>query len=60
MGRLRREYALVCAFEDRIDVAEHLRQAGVRQDDLLAGDDPFAGKRKRQNQPDGMEEDDEE
>ncbi len=27
--RLRNEYELVCAFEDRIDVAEHLRQAGV-------------------------------
>ena len=27
--RLRREYELVCAFEDRIDVAEHLRAAGV-------------------------------
>ena len=26
---LRREYQLVCAFEDRIDVAERLRQAGV-------------------------------
>ena len=77
--RLRREYELVCAFEDRIDVAEQLRQAGVpvflygagaeaaaealevldvRQDDLLSGDDPFAGRRLRQDQPDGMEEDD--
>ena len=27
--RLWREYELVCAFEDRIDVAERLRQAGV-------------------------------
>lgn len=27
--RLRREYQLVCAFEDRIDVAEQLREAGV-------------------------------
>ncbi|HEX6368544.1 MAG TPA: HAD family acid phosphatase [Longimicrobium sp.] len=27
--RLRRDYELVCAFEDRIDVAEQLRQAGV-------------------------------
>ena len=27
--RLRREYQLVCAFEDRIDVAERLRLAGV-------------------------------
>jgi len=27
--RLREQYELVCAFEDRIDVAEHLRQAGV-------------------------------
>lgn len=27
--RLRRDYELVCAFEDRIDVAERLRQAGV-------------------------------
>jgi hypothetical protein len=27
--RLRRQYELVCAFEDRIDVAEALRQAGV-------------------------------
>ena len=26
---LRREYQIVCAFEDRIDVAEHLRQGGV-------------------------------
>ncbi len=79
--RLRREYELVCAFEDRIDVADHLREAGVpvflygagaeaaaealealdvSQDDLLADGDPFAGKRRRQNQPDGMEEDDRE
>ena len=29
VDRLRRDYALVCAFEDRIDVAEQLRQAGV-------------------------------
>jgi phosphoglycolate phosphatase-like HAD superfamily hydrolase len=29
VDRLRRDYELVCAFEDRIDVAEHLRQAGV-------------------------------
>ena len=29
VARLRREYELVCAFEDRIDVAEHLREAGV-------------------------------
>jgi beta-phosphoglucomutase-like phosphatase (HAD superfamily) len=29
VARLRREYELVCAFEDRIDVAEALRQAGV-------------------------------
>ena len=27
--RLRREYELVCAFEDRIDVAERLREAGT-------------------------------
>ncbi|CAN5185072.1 hypothetical protein BH23GEM4_BH23GEM4_22120 [soil metagenome] len=27
--RLRERYRLVCAFEDRIDVAEHLRLAGV-------------------------------
>ena len=27
--RLREKYELVCAFEDRIDVAEHLRLAGV-------------------------------
>lgn len=27
--RLRREYELVCAFEDRIDVADQLREAGV-------------------------------
>lgn len=27
--RLREEYELVCAFEDRIDVAEHLRRAGL-------------------------------
>ena len=67
--RLRRDYELVCAFEDRIDVAEQLRQAGVpvflygagaeaaaealevldiRQDDLLSGDDPLAGKRQRE------------
>ena len=29
VARPRREYELVCAFEDRIDVAEALRQAGV-------------------------------
>lgn len=29
VNRLRRDYELVCAFEDRIDVAERLRQAGV-------------------------------
>jgi beta-phosphoglucomutase-like phosphatase (HAD superfamily) len=29
VARLRREYELVCAFEDRIDVANHLREAGV-------------------------------
>lgn len=29
VDRLRRDYELVCAFEDRIDVAEMLRQAGV-------------------------------
>lgn len=29
VDRLRLEYELVCAFEDRIDVAEHLRSAGV-------------------------------
>ncbi|HYH78461.1 MAG TPA: HAD family acid phosphatase [Longimicrobium sp.] len=29
IAKLRREYELVCAFEDRIDVAEALRQAGV-------------------------------
>lgn len=66
--RLRHEYELVCAFEDRIDVAEQLRQAGVpvflygagaeaaaealevldvRQDDLLSGADPLAGRRQR-------------
>ena len=65
---LRRDYELVCAFEDRIDVAQALREAGVpvflygagaeaaaealealdvRQDDLLSGGDPFAGKRER-------------
>lgn len=27
--RLRGEYELICAFEDRIDVAEHLRQSGL-------------------------------
>jgi phosphoglycolate phosphatase-like HAD superfamily hydrolase len=27
--KLRSEYELVCAFEDRIDVAEHLRRAGL-------------------------------
>lgn len=77
--RLRREYELVCAFEDRIDVANHLREAGVpvflygagaeaaaealevldvRQDDLTGGGDPFAGRRRRRDQPDGMEDDD--
>jgi beta-phosphoglucomutase-like phosphatase (HAD superfamily) len=71
--RLRREYELVCAFEDRIDVADQLRQAGVpvflygagaiaaaealealdvRQDDLVAGGDPLAGRRNRQDTPD--------
>ena len=76
--RLRREYELVCAFEDRIDVAEHLRQAGVpvflygagaeaaaealealdvRQDDLLSGGDPLAGKRLRRASDDAEEED---
>lgn len=29
VARLQRDYELVCAFEDRIDVAERLRQAGV-------------------------------
>jgi hypothetical protein len=29
VARLQREYELVCAFEDRIDVADHLREAGV-------------------------------
>jgi beta-phosphoglucomutase-like phosphatase (HAD superfamily) len=29
IARLRREFELVCAFEDRIDVAEALRRAGV-------------------------------
>ena len=29
VARLRRRYEVVCAFEDRIDVAEHLREAGV-------------------------------
>jgi len=29
IARLRREYELVCAFEDRIDVADALRTAGV-------------------------------
>jgi beta-phosphoglucomutase-like phosphatase (HAD superfamily) len=68
VARLRREYELVCAFEDRIDVAGHLREAGVpvflygagaiaaaealevldvRQEDLLSGEDPLAGKRNR-------------
>lgn len=68
--RLRREYELVCAFEDRIDVADHLREAGVpvflygagaqaaaealevldvRQDDLVSGADPLAGKRGRKD-----------
>ncbi len=68
VDELRREYELVCAFEDRIDVADSLREAGVpvflygagaeaaaealevldvRQDDLTAGGDPFAGKRLR-------------
>ena len=60
----------MCAFEDRIDVAEQLREAGVpvflygagamaaaealevldvRQDDLVAGGDPLAGRRNRQD-----------
>ena len=68
VDRLRRDYELVCAFEDRIDVAEMLRRAGVpvflygagaeaaaealevldvRQDDLVSGADPLAGKRQR-------------
>jgi beta-phosphoglucomutase-like phosphatase (HAD superfamily) len=80
VARLKREYELVCAFEDRIDVADHLREAGVpvflygagaeaaaealealdvRQDDLLAGGDPFSGKRQRQDPPDGSGEDEE-
>jgi len=29
VARLRRDYELVCAFEDRIDVADHLREAGI-------------------------------
>lgn len=29
VARLRREYEIVCAFEDRIDVADHLRDAGI-------------------------------
>jgi len=29
IGKLKREYELVCAFEDRIDVADALRHAGV-------------------------------
>jgi hypothetical protein len=29
VARLGEEYELVCAFEDRIDVADHLREAGV-------------------------------
>lgn len=29
VARLRRQYELVCAFEDRIDVAQALREAGV-------------------------------
>ncbi|HEX8429961.1 MAG TPA: HAD family acid phosphatase, partial [Longimicrobium sp.] len=29
VARLRRDYEVVCAFEDRIDVADHLREAGV-------------------------------
>jgi len=29
VARLRREYEIVCAFEDRIDVADALREAGV-------------------------------
>jgi phosphoglycolate phosphatase-like HAD superfamily hydrolase len=29
VARLRREYEIVCAFEDRIDVANHLREAGI-------------------------------
>jgi phosphoglycolate phosphatase-like HAD superfamily hydrolase len=29
IARLQEQYELVCAFEDRIDVADHLREAGV-------------------------------
>jgi hypothetical protein len=29
VDRLCEEYEVVCAFEDRIDVAEHLRQSGI-------------------------------
>jgi len=29
LDRLKTEYELLCAFEDRIDVAEHLRKGGV-------------------------------
>jgi beta-phosphoglucomutase-like phosphatase (HAD superfamily) len=29
VARLQREYEIVCAFEDRIDVADHLREAGI-------------------------------
>jgi len=29
VARLRARYELVCAFEDRIDVADHLREAGI-------------------------------
>ena len=71
IARLQEQYELVCAFEDRIDVADHLREAGVpvflygagaeaaaealevldvRQDDLISGRDPFAGRRRRRPQ----------
>ena len=29
IAALRAQYELICAFEDRIDVAEHLRRAGL-------------------------------
>ena len=29
VARLREKYEIVCAFEDRIDVADHLRSAGI-------------------------------
>jgi hypothetical protein len=40
--------------------AEALQELDVRQEDLLAGGDPFSGKRQRQDPSGRMEESDEE